>query len=884
MTDGFTDEDLSAIESNPILNYRLNRSVYLLNSDNLTDDQRASEITRLADLRKESNEYLQNEKNNYLGAHIAALRSNSLFNEQQFNLTIQERIFPILISPAPLIKKRAALTVLLTFNGSLNIPELHYSRKETIIEISQKKILDSKLLDDTSEKGRMNLMNVYLETYYQLSGFPFGYIKKDKDKDKLFTQIDEAPARSQIMSSFGDDFDTYMGVARKYFSGNLFDAYRRIGSLVKKGTISKDSSIWKALSTIGTISTNVENVLLILKDTTILNEPGIEGYMKFADKYFNGGMSNAYRTMSSLVKAGKIREDNPLVSSMQVLGNIPISTNTITEILKDTEVFKLKGIWGYRTLADRYFNGSMSSAYRITSSLVKAEKVKDDNLLVDSIKTIGNIVPTTSIITEILNDKEIFDLNGIDGYIAFAEKYFNGNMLDAHQTISALYRAGSVNKNSNLWLSMKKIGGMKMNVSNLEKLYQDQDIININDLTGYIDLSRKHFGGNLFNTYVTIASLVRSDKIPSDSTLWKTLRKNGSLFGTVETLELMTNDSEILDSTGVIGYMNFAQKYFRGNMQIAYRQLAVLAKTNSTISESSLWKSINRIGQLRTNIKVVKALTGDYDIHLEKGLEGYMKFADKYFNGSMQSAFTTLTSLVNSGLILDSAPLWKTVNSIGAINLDTTTVGTILNDSSIVNLERLNGYIKIANKYFNGNLLNTYKAVSSLVKAGKVPADSLLWQSLERIGMIPTNVETVYAVSNDTDLLSLSGLDGYAYLATKHFKGNYRMAYSTISALVKAGKISENSTLWNTIKEIGSITADVDTVDTVIAEINLSARGSVEEYDNLTKKYFRNIYFNSYTSIAALVRAKKISDEHTLWLTIKNLGAGYKKPKKRKRY
>ncbi len=595
------------------------------------------------------------------------------------------------------------------------------------------------------------------------------------------------------------ELEGYILFADDYFNGQMGTAFQTLSALMKTG----DKGL-KAMKWPGQVFGDTEKLRAIQQamETGEMQKTysGLDGYMKFADEFFNGQMGSAYKALSALIKAG-----NKGHAVMKWPGAITCHTEKLRAIQQAMEAGEMQkaysGMDGYMKFADEFFTGQMGSAYQALSALMK---MGDEGLKV--LAWPGQIACDTATVRGLQNKMGTGELqksySGLGGYMRFADDHFNGKMATAYQVLSALMKVGDEGLKVMNWPG--QILCDTITLSQLQKAMEDGTLVKVySGVEGYSRFAKDHFDGQMKEAYKTLSALMKT----GDEGL-KVMNWPGMIMCSATKLEELQKAmvaGEIQKTYGGLdGYMLFADDHFNGQMQAAYQTLSALMKTGEEGLKVMNWAGCIICDTAKTK-ELQKAMVSGEIQKAYGGLDGYMRFADDYFNGQMQSAYKTLSALMKPG---DEG--LKVMNWPGQIYGDTDKMRALQKAIEDGELQKmyggLDGYMSFANDYFNGQMGSAYQTLSALMKTGDeglkvmdwpgyITCDTTKLKELQK-AMVAGEIQKTYG-----------GLDGYMLFADDHFNGQMQAAYQTLSALMKTGDEGLNVMNWP-----GCIMCDTDTL------------------------------------------------------------------------
>ena len=521
---------------------------------------------------------------------------------------------------------------------------------------------------------------------------------------------------------------------------------------------------------------------ILNKDGSIREEyKGMSGYAEFAEKYYEGDMEKAYQNVSAVLGGGS--QLMKQLSWQQYQGQASGFNKKRHEILKDGSIREeYKGMSGYAKFAEEHFEGNMEKAYHNVSAIlggVGSQLMKQLSWQ----QYQGQVSGFNKKRHEILKDGSIREeYKGMSGYAKFAEKYFEGDMQKAYINVSAVLGGGSQLMKQLSWQAYQgQASGFNKKRHEILKdgLIREE----YKGMSGYAKFAEEHFEGNMQKTYKNVSAIL-GGVVGSQlmkQLAWQAYKGQVSDFKELRYKILNKNDSIREKYKGRDGYVKFAEKYFEGDMQKAYQNIsAVLGGRSSHLMKQLSWQKYQ--GQV-LDFKDLsdKILNKDGSIREEyKGMSGYAKFAEEYFEGNMEKAYQNVSAVIGGvGFHLMKQLSWQQYQ--GQVSSFKDLSDKILNKDGLIKKEYkgMFGCAEFAEKYFEGDMKKAYKNVSAVLGG---------FREMRRLNIGWKNFQGTVKQFKDLKELfknraELEGEKGQTRVATDIFNGNKKRAYNMVSAL-----------------------------------------------------------------------------------------------------
>ena len=517
-----------------------------------------------------------------------------------------------------------------------------------------------------------------------------------------------------------------------------------------------------------------------LKKVDINQYKGWEGYVRFVEE-LEGTKSMIYvfQKVSKVLGPAKMKR----LQWQQFLGTSEDFKN-LKELLSLDVIEKHKGMRGYASFAEKYFEGEMQKAYQNVSAVLGGGSSLMKQLDWQGYQ--GQVSGFNELREKVLNEdgsiKE--EYKGMKGYASFAEKYFEGDMKKAYENVSAVLGGGSRLMKQLDWQAyhgqvsdFNKLGDKILNEDgSIREEYKGSD--------GYALFAEDYFEGNMEKAYKNVSAVLGGGSRLMKQLDWQQYQGQVSDFNKLREKVLNEDGSIREEYKGSAGYVKFAEKYFEGDMLKAYKNVSAVLGGGSSLMKQLDWQQYQ--GQVSDFNKLrEKVLNEDGSIKEEyKGSAGYVLFAEKYFEGDMQKAYKNVSSVLGGGSRLMKQLDWQTY--LGQVSNFNKIREKILNEDGSIKEEYKgsDGYALFAEKYFEGNMEKTYKNVSAVLGRGSRLMKQLDWQGYK--GQVSDfNKLREKVLKEDGSIREeYKGSDGYASFAKKYFEGNMQKAYKNVSAVL----------------------------------------------------------------------------------------------------
>ena len=587
-----------------------------------------------------------------------------------------------------------------------------------------------------------------------------------------------------------------------------------------------------------------------LKKVDINQYKGWEGYVRFVEELEGAKrMDYVFSEVSEVLGRVKMKE-----LKWQQFQGTPVDFTSLKELLSLDVIEKYKGMDGYANFAKEHFEGDMQKAYRNVSAVLGGGSRLMKQL--DWQAYLGSVSEFNKLREKILNEDGSIreEYKGSDGYVLFAEKYFEGDMLKAYINVSAVLGGGSRLMKQLDWQaylgSVSEFNKLREKVLNedgsIREEYKGSD--------GYAMFAEKYFEGDMKKAYINVSAVLGGGSRLMKQLDWQQYLGSVSDFNKLRD-KILNEDGSIREEyKGSDGYAMFAEKYFEGDMKKAYINVSAVLGGGSRLMKQLDWQqylgSVSDFNKLRE-----KVLNEDGSIREEyKGSDGYVMFAEKYFEGNMEKAYINVSAVLGGGSRLMKQLDWQGYK--GQVSDFNKIREKILNEDGSIREEYKgsDGYVLFAEKYFEGDMKKAYLNVSAVLGGGSRLMKQLDWQQYQ--GQVSDFNKLREKILNEDGSIreEYKGSDGYALFAEKYFAGNMQKAYLNVSAVLGGGSRLMKQLDWQSyqglVSEFNKLMDKILNKDGLIKEEYKEMDG----YVKFAKEHFEGDMQKAYLNVSAVLR------------------------------
>ena len=509
--------------------------------------------------------------------------------------------------------------------------------------------------------------------------------------------------RFQILDEIGNVKEEYQGskgyarYADEFYLGKMQKAYQNISTVLSESE--KKSLNWQQYQG-NTKEFREERSRILDEQGNIKKEyQGQFGYARYADEFYDGKMQTTYQNVSAVLSESEKKNLN----WQQYYGSTKEFRQERSQILDEKGNIKkeYRDQKGYVRYSDEFYIGKMQKAYQNVSAVLSESEKRSLNWQVYQGNTKEFREERSRILNKTRNIKK--EYQGLKGYARYADEFYLGKMQKAYQNISTVLSESE--KKSLNWQQYK--GNTKEfreersrvldKTGNVKKEYQSK--------AGYARYADEFYLGKMQQTHINVSAVLSESE--KKSLNWQFYQGN--------TKEFIGERSRILDEKGnikkeyqgPIGYARYADEFYVGKMQKAYKNVSAV------LSESEK-KSLNW-QQYQGNIKEFRGersriLDEIGNIKKEyQGLKGYARYTDEFYVGKMQKAYQNVSAVLSKEDMKDLS--WKQFKG------DTGQFQSLFEFFQNHSFEDYQGPVgqkKIAKMIFKNHLTSTYMNISVL--------------------------------------------------------------------------------------------------------------------------------------------------------------------------
>ena len=514
----------------------------------------------------------------------------------------------------------------------------------------------------------------------------------------------------------------------------------------------------------------IRKLLLDKRGGTKEEYQGREGYARFAEEHYAGGMFRAFLNASSVLSKAVFKKLDWQAFKGSVEEFYKIRKWLLDERGRIKEEYK--GREGYAHFATKHYAGDMLKAFINVSSALSQEVFKKSGW-----QAFQGLVEEFYEIRKLLLDErgEIKEeYKGMAGYAHFSEEHYASDMFRAF-----------INASSALSQEVFKKSGWQQFRGSVEEFHEIRKLLldekaeikeEYQGMDGYIRFSEEHYAGDMFRAFINASSVLSKEVLKKSG--WQAFKGSVREFHEIRKL-LLDEKAEIKEEyQGRKGYARFAEDHYAGDMFKAFMNTSsVLSKeVFKKLGWKAFYGSVEEFKSLSNRI-----LDEEGRIKEEyKGRKGYARFAEDHYAGDMLQAFKNTSSVLSKEVLKKSG--WQEFH--GSVEEFYKIREWLLDKEGRIKEEYQGreGYAHFATKHYGGDMFRAFLNASSVLS--KEFFKKLGWQAFHG------SVEEFYKirewlVDEKGELKEeYQGMAGYAHFATKHYGGDMSKTFLNASSVL----------------------------------------------------------------------------------------------------
>jgi hypothetical protein len=292
---------------------------------------------------------------------------------------------------------------------------------------------------------------------------------------------------------------------------------------------------------------------------------------------------------------------------------------------------------------------------------------------------------------------------------------------------------------------------------------------------GYVYVSDQLFHGNMYESFLRVSKAL--NKSDFNSLDWGNAYR-GQTTGFWEERDRFFLNGEIVSKfKGLEGYFLYANTFYDGQMQKAYLNMsAVLSEREK--SELS-WGQQYR-GYTSEFHAERRRLTSESSVSEFVGVEGYLRYADTFYDGQMQRAYLNMSAVLTEKEKIRLA--WGKAYHGHSSDFRVERGRLISNGKAVKEYVGPDGYVKYADRFYSGRMQKAYLNMSAVLSDEE--KSKLAWGKVYHGNSQEFRVERDRLIYRGNPVKEYVGPDGYIRYADRFYAGKMQKAYMNMSAVL----------------------------------------------------------------------------------------------------
>ena len=362
---------------------------------------------------------------------------------------------------------------------------------------------------------------------------------------------------------------------------------------------------------------------------------GMKGYAAFADQHYEGDMLKTYINVSAVLDKGEMKR----LGWQAFHGRTEDFFELRKKLLNAKGELKEEyiGMEGYAAFADQHFQGDMQKTYLNVSVVLDKGEMKRLGWR----QFQGHKGKLFRLRRKILNAKGELKEEYIDmeGYAAFADQYYHGNMLKTYINVSVVLDKGEMKR-----LGWQAFHGRTEDFFELSgRLFNDEGELKEEHISikGYADLADKLYQGDMHKTYINVSAVLDKDEMKRLE--WQMFHGTTDDFFELRD-ELFNENIELKgEYLGMEGYAALAEQHYQGEMLKTFTNVSAALGGAESMKKLGLgWKVFQGAAD---QYRELKKLFAAKSIEELKGRKGQEDAAKTIFKGNTRRTYMNVSNL-----------------------------------------------------------------------------------------------------------------------------------------------------------------------------------------------------------------------------------------------
>lgn len=365
----------------------------------------------------------------------------------------------------------------------------------------------------------------------------------------------------------------------------------------------------------------------------VANYVGIEGYLRYADKYFSGNMGAAAELTWREISEPEKRMLNWGAAYDGTTDEYRVEPSRLFDAVGNPRS-QFLGPAGYVLYADLQYRGRMTRAYRNVMTVLTDTQWKS---LQWGVSYRGTTKDYKEERERFFDQDGKLQYTGKEGLFAYAERWYEGNLTRASLNVSAVLTPAE--KEALEW-GRVYYGTAEEYQEERTRLFDGLGNAKFIGPQGYMDYAELFYDYDMLMTYRNVhAVLTDSEK--------QLLNWGNQFHGTVQ--RYLEERNKLFDASGkprhvgTEGYIEFSEINYKGAMHTAYVNASAVLTPQE--KQSLAWGN-DFHGSTKQFREERQLLFGADRTPQFIGPEGYVEYADLKYEGNMHKTFTNVSAVL----------------------------------------------------------------------------------------------------------------------------------------------------------------------------------------------------------------------------------------------
>ena len=480
----------------------------------------------------------------------------------------------------------------------------------------------------------------------------------------------------------------YLLYADTFYKGDMQKAYKNVSAVL--GTM--QALDWQSFR--GTSHELRKMQILDDEGKVRPKYKGMEGYLLYADTFYEGDMQKTYMNVSAVLEKNQMQ----ILSWQKFQGKAQDYRKDEAQILDDKDNLKYKGMEGYALYADSFYEGDMQKAYKNVSAVLSKNQMQilQWQLFAGTLEEFRGM--RSKILT--VNGNVRSKYKNIEGYVLYADSFYEGDMKKAYKNVSAV-----LDKKEMQVLQWQSFQGTSHELRKMHIL-DDKDNLKYKGMEGHALYADSFYEGDMKKTYVNVSAVLSKEEMRVLG--WKLFEGSAQEYRKTEAQILTAKGNLRSKYKGMEGYALYADRFYEGDMKKTYVNVStVLAKEGMRLLG---WKLFQGKAQEYRKTEA-RILDEEGKPRAEyKGMEGYVLYADTFSEGNMKKAYRQVSAVLGGFQNIKKLDLgWKLFHGF---TIQYHALKDLFYESE--ELKGLESQERVAREIFKGDMKKTYYNVSIL--------------------------------------------------------------------------------------------------------------------------------------------------------------------------